>query len=308
MTPTINLDSAKRSIALPEEKPCYLQIAETIVALWKAICDWICSWFSKPEANLNDISRRSPDAFFHIMHYLLPEEVGRCETVCKSWKIPDQVWKTQCEQEHVSYKLPEEKHKRAFSHPRPPSLAFGVGAWKKYFGDPGVAPRLPGSIHRTFPKLKDTHTLTLIPAKVDGKPLCINTFIPLAKKCSVEILSATVIQNEYGNGAEEKSIWVWMQKNIEPESAGITQAEAEQQYHPLGKTLWITVSTVAHFARFEITLFPKSSLYLTRTSESFQSKSGPVCVTVGAFQRKTLLISPGGGSKDNIGVARAYLA
>lgn len=54
----------------------------------------------------------------------------------------------------------------------------------------------------------------------------------------------------------DESIWVWMQKDVMPESKEKTYKEITASYR-LGKALWMVVSTVAHYARFKINLFPR---------------------------------------------------
>ena len=272
MSQEISINPTKAVSTIVEEKPCYAELAERIAAIWKVVCAWISELFgwqqSLPLQNQDDISQRCPDAFYNCMKYLSATEVGRCETVCKAWKIPDKVWKVQCEQEQVGYPLEDGSHKKAFANPAPP-FAFGVQEWKEYFKvDPGAAPRLPASIHRTIAQLKETYTLTLIPATVDGQPLCFNTFAPLAKKIGQTVSMWPDVEGKYGNEVVGKSLWVWMQKEIEPESRSMTQAQVERAYpKKLGKALWITVSVAAHYARYKITLFRTGSDY-TRTRDS----------------------------------------
>lgn len=272
MSQGIGLNPTKIVSSIVAEKPCYAALAERVAAIWKVICACISELFgwqqNLPLINQDDISQRCPDVFYNCMKYLLPEEVGRCETVCKAWKMPDKVWKAQCAQEKVSYPLKEGRHKEAFINPEPP-FAFGVKEWKKYFGvDPGVAPRLPASIHRTIAQLKETFTLTLIPATIDGQPLCLNTFAPLAKKSGQTFSVWPEIEGKYGKETVDRSLWVWMQKEIEPETRSMTQAQAEQAYpKKLGKALWITVSIAAYYARYQITLFRTGTDY-TRTCDT----------------------------------------
>ncbi len=60
-----------------------------------------------------------------------------------------------------------------------------------------------------------------------------------------------------------------MEKEVKLGSRGKTQAQAEQDYpNQLGRALYYTVSTVAHYARYKICLFPQTpQLTYTRTSD-----------------------------------------
>ncbi len=291
MTQAIGIHSTKAAVAMPEDKPCYAELLERVAAIWKVVCAWISELFgwkqSLPLQNQDDISQRCPDAFYNCMKYLLPEDLGRCETVCKAWKIPNKVWKVQCQQEKVD-PLEVYRNKEAFSNPQPP-FAFGVKEWKEYFKvDPGVAPRLPASIHRTIAELKETYTLTLIPATVDGQPLCFNSFLPLVDKGGTHPYVTDPVLKKYGQEAQKKSLWVWMQKDVEPGSKGATQAEAGQRYK-LGKALWITVSAIAHYVRFK-TLLLREPTY-TRTSDcGYHEKYGAWQVVCGSSNRASFYV------------------
>ena len=72
-----------------------------------------------------------------------------------------------------------------------PALAFGVRDWNRYFGDVGAEPPLPADINDflespcpIFPgkKIKDTHTLALVPATVNGKPLTLDSLGELIQR------------------------------------------------------------------------------------------------------------------------------
>lgn len=279
MTQAIGLNTAKQAAAIPEEKPCYLELIDRITAIWNAICAWITRLFTAELPASVNSARHHPDGFRHIMMFLEPEEIGRCETVCKDWKMPDRVWQALCMQEKVSYALPEGKHKEAFSNPEPPPMAFGVKEWKEHLkADPGVAPRLSARIHRTVAKLKETHTLTLIPATVNAEPLCFNTFTPIAKMGGMSLNILSFISEKRGDEAQGKSLWVWMQKEVDPGSRTKNAFQVKRDYQQkLGKALWITVSTVAYFVRYKICLFPRApnNWISTRTCDIIEDEDAP---------------------------------
>ncbi len=250
----------------PIPSSCCDCLVSRIQAIWQTFCSWLTDWAnwlfstSSPaqpelkEKELNVIA--SPDAFYHIMKYLWPQEMAMCEAVCKTWKLPDKVWKAQCEQQGVDQTFYEGKYKTAF--PKLLSHAFGPKEWKQYFGvDVEKAPRLPPQIFRQLAKLKETHTLTLIPKAIDNKELSINAFASIAEKSWMKLNVFNNVLEKYGNEPTGRSLWVWMEQEVKPESRGKTQAQAEQDYPgQLGKSLWIIVSVVAHCVRHKICLFP----------------------------------------------------
>ncbi len=91
-----------------EEKPCYTELLERIQAIWNAVCMWICdlanqlfSWETKktpleppvtgdktskstsvtispPNQNLALLNQ---NCFCHMVRYLEPEDLARCERV-----------------------------------------------------------------------------------------------------------------------------------------------------------------------------------------------------------------------------------
>ncbi len=60
-----------------------------------------------------------------------------------------------------------------------------------------------------------------------------------------------------------------MEKEVKLGSRGKTQAQAEQDYpKQLGRALYYTISTVAHYARYKTCLFPQTPQWTyTRTSD-----------------------------------------
>lgn len=255
MTQAITLNTVEKFRALPEEKPCYAELFERIAAIWNAICTWIselfASFFNKPIVNQRDITQRSASAFYHVLNYLEPKEVARCETVCKFWKIPEKIWKARCATYGIT-SLPESGSYKEIC--KVPKMAFGPREWVKHgWGEPGPMPSLPTNIKSQVAERKDTHTLTLVPKTVNDQPLSFHTFIPVIKKSGLD-LNTRMMPEEAENEVQEKSVWVWMQKNLELGTRKITSKDAEAK-HKLGKAFWIVVSIVAEFAQTHICLF-----------------------------------------------------
>ncbi len=181
-------------------------------------------------------------------------------------------------------------------------MAFGPKEWRKHFGKISPTPPLPVNIKSQIAELGETHTLTLIPKTVNEQPLTFKTFAPLAKKCGVRLSIKEEVSEKYGDEAQGKSIWLWLQKGPEWESRGVTQEGAEKTYgRKLGKALWITVSIVAHYARYKIALFPHQN---TRTSDRGRDEYGNWYVIVGNLCNGSLTIAGHRGNpSEDVGVA-----
>lgn len=284
-----------------------MELLERICVIWNAFCTWICELFASKPENRGDISQLSPDSFYIAMHYLLPEEVATCERVCKSWKIPDKVWKAQCANIGVTSAPVSGRYKDVFDIPK---MAFGPREYMKQgWGEPGPMPRLPANIAVLAARLKETHTLTLIPATVDGRPFNFNAFAPLAERSGKRFDIRPTILTKFGNESNDKSIWLWMPKEIDSDSRSLKQRDAESQYGlKLGKAFWITVSVVAHYARYQISLFPRKDHKIwtfTRTRDELGTP-GDNEILVGCPNKDFVTIVPSKGRSPSVGVAPCY--
>lgn len=292
------------------ELSCLSYIIQRVQAAWNAVCTWISAWVSYLTKSEYNLATRCPNAFYSTMQYLSPDEVAKCELVCKSWKMPDKVWKAQCAQEKVSYELEAGKHKEAFSNPQPP-LAFGVEDWKMYLkADPGVAPRLSFRIHRMVARRCETHTLTLIPATVDGEPLSYVTFAPIAEKSGMQLRAFPQFE-QIQSKPVGRSLWVWMQKHLDPASINKTYKELNEHFsQKMGRALWISVSIVAHFARDKFYLFPNmpsGGKFYTASSDIIKTPFS-YNVLVGGSAPGLLEHAYDPGMFDTYGVAPCYPA
>lgn len=279
MANAVSLSFAVGTTSVVEGKPCYEALLECIQAIWNRVYALICTLVNHLLSwNTRTIAIQSPDSFHHILKYLGPDEVARCNRVCKAWKIPDKVWRAQCEQEGIDPACHQGRYKEVF--PELLTCAFGAKEWKQYFGvDTGTAPRFPARTYGFLSKLKEKHTLTLIPATIDGKELCFNTFTPLARQSKIEFsLGMDVLESKYGDEPMGKSQWIWMQKEIEPDAIDIDPNKAMKDYpQKIGKALWITVSMVAHYVRHKIRLSPKNYIL---TCDLGQNKWGNFLLVV----------------------------
>lgn len=109
-------------------------------------------------------------------------------------------------------------------------LAFGKKKWMEYFGDVGEDPLLPTNIQAILnepcpywseKKVADTHFLVLIPEKVNGQYLTLNTFGDLIKKPKKGTTAKynvynDILEREYGDKSGGESHWVLMTRDVLP--------------------------------------------------------------------------------------------
>ncbi len=100
MAQAITLNSTISTPALVQEKPCYEELFERIAGIWNSVCAWISalasqlfSWENKGATQ--NLALKSQNCFCHMVRYLEPEDLARCERVAKSWKI-ERIWQAQC--------------------------------------------------------------------------------------------------------------------------------------------------------------------------------------------------------------------
>jgi hypothetical protein len=148
-----------------------------------------------------DFSKLVPELISKCFSYLKSRELNSCQLVCKTWNIlasDDKLWLSILAQE----------------------IAFGEEDWKTYFGDPGEVPPLTLEDLKFMKKAGQTHSLTLIPEKIDneildlkkfeemrknpkkGRPTFTNFLGPMAKSTF----------SHYKNKKVDKSQWVYMLK------------------------------------------------------------------------------------------------
>jgi energy-coupling factor transporter ATP-binding protein EcfA2 len=155
-----------------------------------------------------------------------------------------------------------------------PSQAFGPQEWSKYYGEVGSAPLLPADIEATLNapcpfwpdrKVRDTHLLVLMPAKVDGKPFTLNLLQELIRnpksgghKTQYRFYGDET-KAQIGNNAPDGSYWLLMTRDILPESRGkwwsgqkeLVAAHARRTGLPyeLPKALEAITAILTHYVR-----------------------------------------------------------
>lgn len=111
----------------------------------------------------------------------------------------------------------------------PPTMAFGKAAWEEHFGDIGEEPPLPANIEKILAspcpiwpdkQVKNTHILTLIPAKVNGQSLTLESLGELVQKPKKGHETRYHAFHPHGNqGAHVKeNTWVLMTREPLPDS------------------------------------------------------------------------------------------
>ncbi|HSX13614.1 MAG TPA: hypothetical protein VLE96_04250 [Chlamydiales bacterium] len=111
------------------------------------------------------------------------------------------------------------------------NLAFGAQDWHDYFGDVGVIPHLPRDIRQRLngpcpfwpkKKIKDTHTLVLIPSTINGTPLTLNSlkgFVTNPRKSTLPFKYGYMwpdAMTRFGQVPAQPSHWVLMTKDVIP--------------------------------------------------------------------------------------------
>lgn len=311
----------EKAPALVQDLPCYAELINCIVAIWKRVSAWISQLFAERVESREYLSQSCPHGFYYMLKFLKPEEVALCETVCKSWQLSDEIWQKKAKQCDVIARPESGRFKDIFAVPK---MAFGPREWVEYgWGDPGPMPRLPANIHEQVARRKDTHTLTLIPATCDGAPLCLESFALRVKRDKVQVYIHHSFPEDLRKESEAASRWVWMQRVIDPESVGKTRVDIEKKYsEQLGKTLWIVVSIVAHYVRSEEALLsynlPRSMTHAREQREVRYpvdpSVPFPWVASIGNFCLGTLevqwrAVGPNGSTVfTNLGVAPTFSA
>jgi hypothetical protein len=117
---------------------------------------------------------------------------------------------------------------------KPDELVFGKQAWEYYFDEIGLEPALPLNINTILDtscpfwhgkKIRDTHLLILIPAKVHGKPFSLNLLGMLIQHPQNNGYRAQYrhydrhIRQKIGGYAPRQSYWLLMTRDILPDSS-----------------------------------------------------------------------------------------
>lgn len=196
------------------------------------------------------------------------------------------------------------------------SSKFGAEAWKEYFGDVGLEPDLPENIEEILnepcpfwhnKKVKDTHTLTLIPATINGEPFTLDLLSQIIKnpkkghKSEFFEPDYNSIKEQIGKNPNPRAYWVLMTKyTLYGENKGYEQSILliNKQNYKAPSVLEAATSIIAHYTRRGEYLYypaelddPKTcNTFFTYCSETLEPNKNQVIV--GAFHDKRLIIRP----------------
>jgi NLR family CARD domain-containing protein 3 len=215
---------------------------------------------------------------------------------------------------------------RAISH-----MTFGEKEWNRYYGEVGEAPALPGNIEATLDascpfwpgkKVRDTHLLVLIPAKVNGQLFSLNLLRELiqhpnngghkTKYCYYDNGS---LQAQFGAVAPAASYWLLMTRDVLPRSRNKNYVDQKQLMadharctglnYEVPKALDAATAILTHHVRNGEQLYSKrnDSWTFTRCEELIRSRFGEYPAVVGGFASSGLDVRNDYFDNDLSGVA-----
>jgi hypothetical protein len=186
----------------------------------------------------------------------------------------------------VRYQGPE----RVLFQPYVSGTIFGREAWARYLGDVGVEPPLPSDIdvilNSACPfwlgsKVKDTHLLVLVPAKVRDRPFTLDLLAYLAKnpyggghsmRCCYK---SNAVKEEFGSQPSScNAYWILVTKSVIPDSQCKTVEEQESLIadysrktgfnYALPSPLEAATAILSHYVRSGERICPDSPRMYTR--------------------------------------------
>jgi len=204
-----------------------------------------------------------------------------------------------------------------------PEQAFGKEQWEAYIGDVGEEPPLPKDIVQILKSpcpiwkgktVVQTHSLMLIPATVNGKPLTLKSlgeFVKSPKQGNATkygFFSPAVLQ-EHGDTSKEKSYWVLIPNDVLPESRGKNLDVQIDLVDKLGNDTGVEyeLSTALEVAVLNLLTYVKTGKRLygqdPLTYARCQEKTNGYPVSVGGFASGGLNVYHNYFDNDNNGVA-----
>lgn len=198
-------------------------------------------------------------------------------------------------------------------------IGFGKEKWTKYFGDVGIEPPLPKNICEilrsscpVFPEemLAKTHMLVLIPEKVNGMPLTLNSLEELVRnpkqgnKASYNNFCWSRIFEELGNKPVDKSCWVLMTKNVyalqmsrEVDKVAVVAALAEKTKvdYQIPKVIEAVVCIFMKHVDTGTHLFNRDPVTYTQCQERVEDYP----IVVGGFSLYGLIVDTDNGLKNS---------
>jgi hypothetical protein len=193
---------------------------------------------------------------------------------------------------------------------------LGEVEWKHYFGEVEPVPDLPSDIDDILDgacpfwsrkKVRDTHLLVLIPAKVNGQPFSLNLLRELIQhpnndghKTQYRYYNSRV-QAQIGASSPTTSYWLLITRDVLPESASKTHTNQKKLVaahakhtgllYEVPKALEAAAAIVTHHVRNGERLDSVSPWTYTRCQELIRSPFGEYpAVVVGSFESSGLFV------------------
>jgi energy-coupling factor transporter ATP-binding protein EcfA2 len=201
-----------------------------------------------------------------------------------------------------------------------PAIAFGAKEWKDYFGDVGPAPALPSDIDAVLgspcpfwpgKKVRDTHLLVLIPARVDGAPFTLNLLgelIQHPKNGGHETQYRRYdsdVKTQFGKKSPGRSYWLLMTSDVLEGSRSKSYADQKdlvaqcaketQQPYELPGVLEAATAVLLHHARTGERLLENNPWTFTRCRELVNGNP----TVVGGFASSGLIVDDDSGGYDD---------
>jgi hypothetical protein len=206
---------------------------------------------------------------------------------------------------------------------------LGEVEWKHYFGDIGPAPELPSNMDTILDsecpfwkgkKIRDTHLLVLIPAKVNGQPFSLNLLRELIQypkngghKTRYIRYNNSLLQAQIGSPPPDRSYWLLMTRDVLPKSRSNTYAAQEKLVadharrvslpYEMPKALEAAAAILTHHVRDGERLYSDSPWTYTHCQEGILHQSGECPAVVGGFGPSGLRIRYDDYDHDDYGVA-----
>lgn len=191
-----------------------------------------------------------------------------------------------------------------------PNMAFGAVDWKRYLGEVGNEPSLPKDIDAILnsacpfwegSKVKETHLLVLIPARVNDQPFSLNLLGELIRRPrggghgTQYLYYESDVRSEIGEFPPARSYWMLMTRDVLAGSRNKTYAEQkamiaryERQGYALPTALEAATVTVLHHVRTGECLFSDDPWTYTRCQDMLVQNGYPALV--GGFSVKGLKV------------------
>jgi hypothetical protein len=198
---------------------------------------------------------------------------------------------------------------------KPLATAFGAKEWRQYFGEVEEAPALPGDIEATLDapcpfwndkKVRDTHLLVLIPAKVNGRSFSLNLLRELIQhpnngghKARYRCYDSDV-RAQLGATSPTASYWLLITRDVLPESRRKKYADQKKLVtahasrvglpYELPKALEAAAAILAHHVRDGERLYGDNPWTYTCCQERVFHGSSEYPAVVGGFESSGLFV------------------